>query len=45
MDEKMRLAGRGMRIPVEGEMPTEKMLQDYRKATTKAKKGLFFLCC
>lgn len=44
IDERIRLAARGVRQPVMGELTSSKVLQELREGT-RAKKAAFFLCC
>jgi hypothetical protein len=45
IDEKIRLAAKGVRKPIVGELPSNKILQEFRSGSTRTKKGSFFLCC
>jgi hypothetical protein len=43
-EERIRLAAKGVRQPVIGELTSSKMLQGFREPP-RSKKGVFFLCC
>lgn len=42
IDSKIRKAAKGLRQPILGELPSDKILQDYSR---REKKGAFFCCC
>ena len=42
IDSKIRKAAKALRQPILGELPSDRILQDYSR---KEKKGAFFCCC